>query len=187
MIEVEKKFQPTKEKLEKLLSDSEFITRKKINDIYWDFSDYRLLKESTRFRLRNGSFELKIKNKLGGDQEIENEEEIKKYFKTELKLSEFIKKNLVLLMEYKTDRVKYKNGIFEIDIDHMTSEKFKDFVFDMCEIELMVEKESEIKDALLKIEDFAYKYGLEKTKIHKKEACLKAMNQDAYEKVVLNN
>ena len=186
MIEVEKKFQPTEEQLARLLADSVFIERKQLDDIYYDYPDFRLIKDGIRFRSRNGSFELKVHNVLGGDNEIEDEAEIKKYFKTDLDLKDFIKHNLVFLMESKTDRQKYKNGIFEIDIDRLTSDNFKDFIFDMCEIELLVENENKILEANKKIEDFAMIYGLEKYKMSKKEACLKAMNPIAYKEIYGN-
>jgi len=187
MIEVEKKFQPTEEQLNILLADSKFIEKKEISDTYWDYPDYRLLKESTRFRLRNGTFELKIHSKLGGDHEFDNEEKIKNFFKTDLDLKSFIDKNLIPLMEYQTERKKYRNGIFQIDVDRLTSKKFLDFVFDICEIELMVEEENEIGEAVKKILKFATKYNLEKYKISKKEVALRKMSPGVYEKVFENS
>ena len=84
MIEVEKKFQPTKEQLAKMLADSEFIKEKDLHDVYYDYPDYKMFKAFVYLRNRNGRFELKIGDDEieGVSKEIEDEEEIKKYFKT---------------------------------------------------------------------------------------------------------
>lgn len=188
-IEVEKKFHPNEEQLKKLLEGADFLGEKIIHDIYYDYPDFRLIKSRNRFRNRNGSFELKLWNKLGGDREIENADEIKKYFKIKLSLEEFIEENLIKLMEYKTKRKKYKHGDFIIDKDELTSydsEKPNDpgkFIFDVCEIELLVKSESEISDTVRKIDDFASQYGLEREKSTKKEEYLRKIKPEIYQKI----
>src|SRR3989338_7722720 len=114
MIEVEKKFQPTEEQLKVLLEGAEFLGEKIVHDIYYDYSDYRLLKKDVRLRNRNNFFELKVGKSSGVSQEIEKREDIEKYFG-------------------------YK----------------------LCEIELLVEKEEQVKDAENKIIDFAQKYNFD--------------------------
>lgn len=164
MIEVEKKFQPTEEQLEKLLADSEFMGEKNLDDIYYDYSDYRLLEKEVRFRSRNSNFELKIGKKSGTALEIEDPEEIKKYFNTDLNLEDFIKQNLKPFISYTTNRKKYKNGDFVIDVDSLS------FGYDVVEIELLVENEDQVEDAESKILEFAKKYDFEIKKIPAKRA-----------------
>ncbi len=176
MIEVEKKFQPTKEALDSLLKDAEFIALKINHDIYYDYPDYRLLKEEIRFRLRNNKFELKIKKKKGVSEEIENEEEIKKYFKTEVSLKDFISKNLIPIMEYKVTRREYKKGEFTIDLDEM------DFGYNMCEIEILVDSEDKIKEAEEKIIHLAKEHNIEHKKMQSKRGeYLKRLKPEVYD------
>ncbi len=154
MIEIEKKFDPTEEQLKNLLLGADFLGEVTNHDIYYDYSDYRLFKNKIRLRNRNGSFELKIKKGSGAMQEIEDEEEIKKYFETDLSLEEFIEKNLLLLSDYKTKRRKYKKENFNIDIDEC------DFGYNMCEIEMMIEDNADIEEARQILMNFALKNGL---------------------------
>src|SRR3989344_199194 len=99
MIEVEKKFQPTEEQLKVLLEGAEFLGEKIVHDIYYDYSDYRLLKKDVRLRNRNNFFELKVGKSSGVSQEIEKREDIEKYFSTS-NLGEFIQKNLVVIIDF---------------------------------------------------------------------------------------
>jgi len=187
MIEVEKKYKLTKEQFDQIVLSSVFLGVENIYDIYHDFSDYHLIKNGIRFRRREvkgkKQYELKIANEIGGCEEIEDEEEIKKYFKTTLPIDDFFEKELVLLMEYKTERQKYKNGEYKIDIDKLTSDKFPDFLFEVCEIELMVEKEEEVAEAVSKIRNFAEKNGLAKEPIPKKKAIIKGTRPDIYQEI----
>lgn len=78
MIEVEKRFEPNEEQIKVLLEGAEFVGEVVLNDTYYDYSDFRLLKNDIRLRERNGAFELKIGKSSGVAEEIENEEEIAK-------------------------------------------------------------------------------------------------------------
>ncbi len=177
MIEVERKFQPTEEQLEKLLEGAEFLGEKIIHDIYYDYPDFRFFTNQTRFRRRNNSFELKIKKTVGAHIEIEEEEEIKKYLKAE-DLEEFVKKNLILVTDYTNKRKEYKKGEFKIDFDEM------DFGYRLCEIELMVEKEEEIENAQNKIINFAKEYNLELKKLPaKRMEYLRLFKPEIYKKI----
>lgn len=176
--EVELKFTPTQEQKDKLISGATLLGTVHNHDTYFDYADFRLLKKDVRFRNRNGKFELKVRSLYKGCEEIEDVEEIKKYFNTELSLDEFINKDLVKIMEYNTEREKYKKGIFEIDIDHC------DFGFELCEIELMVKNESEISEAREKIKQFAGEFGMEKAKEKTKALeYLKRFNPQVYEEI----
>lgn len=163
MIEVEKRFKPTEEQLEKLLADSIFVEKKINHDVYYDFPDDRLFRNYVKFRSRNGNFEIKIedrnlKNKnIKAELEIEDEEEIKKYFKT-YDLKDFIKNNLVEIIDYKYKRKKYKKDEFTIDIDKT------DFGFEVCEIELMVNNKEKVEEAKEKIKALARGYRFENQK-----------------------
>lgn len=170
MIEVEKKFILTFENLEALLADAVFIGEVVNHDIYYDYPDYRFLKGNIALRNRNGNFELKIQSASGIHEEIEDKKEIEKYFGIS-DLQEFVNKNLISVIEYRTVRKKYKKEDFHIDIDET------DFGYQVGEIELMVEKEEDVKNAEDKIEAFALKYNLELKKgLSKKNAYLKKFN-----------
>lgn len=170
MIEVEKKFIPTEEKLKILLTDAEFLGKVTNHDIYYDYPDYRFLKGNIAFRKRNGNFELKIQSASGIHQEIEEIEKIKNYFSTS-DLQGFINKNLISAIEYRTVRKKYKKEGFNIDIDET------DFGYQVGEIELIVETESDVKNAEEKIEKFALNNNLLLGKgLSKKRAYFKKFN-----------
>jgi len=86
MIEVEKKFQPTQEQLQKMLEEAEFVGEVANHDIYYDYPDYRLYTtpENKCLRNRNGSFELKMRSSsIYGRNEIEDKGEIERYFGVE--------------------------------------------------------------------------------------------------------
>ena len=171
MIEVEKKFIPTEENLKILLTDAEFLGEVTNHDICYDYPDWRLLKAGDIvLRARNGNFELKIKKSQGVNTEIEDRSEIEKYFNTS-DLEEFINKNLIIAIEYKTTRKKYKKGDFNLDIDET------DFGYKVGEIELMVVQEEDVKEAEEKIQEFASKNNLLIEKgLSKKKAYLKKFN-----------
>ena len=160
MIEVEKKFQPTEEQLAALLKDCEFIREVKLHDLYYDYPDYSLWKKEIYLRKRNDGFELKIQIKdTGAYEELEDEESIKKFFKTTQPLTEFIKENFILAVDFTTTRKKYKNGEFVIDIDELN------FGYKCVEIELLVADETHIEEGWAKIFELAEKYGFSLAKV----------------------
>ncbi len=161
MIEVEKQCQPAEDQIKAITGDSEFLGEKIDHDIYYDYPDYSLLKEGIQLRYRNGSFELKIAKSSGVKQEIEIEKEIEKYFKV-ANLNVFVKERLIPIVDYEARRRKYKQGDFNITLDEMN------FGYSMCEIELMVPSESEVKLAEDRIVNFAGKYGISMKKINSK-------------------
>lgn len=161
MIEVEQQCQPTEEQLKELLENAQFIEEYVDHDIYYDYIDYRLFKKDARLRSRNGSYELKIGKSSGVSEELETKEDIEKYFGG-TDLTEFIRSNLIPIIDYKAKRRKYKKEDFIITVDEMS------FGYKVCEIELMVEKEEQIKDAEKKIEDLAKKFNIIIKKLHAK-------------------
>jgi len=165
MIEVEKKFRPTEEQLQALLKDSQFMKEVVNDDIVYDYPDYRLISNSIRFRRRSGKFELKIGRGLDGysAEEIENEEDIKKYFNISSSLEDFIKDNLIEGMHIVTKRKKYKKDDFSIDIDEL------DFGYKCVEIELMVSSESEADEAHRRILQLAKEYNFDTSPVPAKK------------------
>ena len=180
MIEVEKKFRPTEEQLEALLKGAEFLGEKVLEDFYYDYSDCRLFKNYVYFRNRNGNFELKIgDDEISGiSDEIEKEEDIKLYFKTEKSLPEFIAENLAQIIHWKTTRKKYKKGQFIIDIDEL------DFGYKCIEIELLVSDKSKVQEAKKKIIELAVQYNWEiKDVPAKRREYLRLVKPEIYKKL----
>ena len=165
MIEVEKKFQPTEEQLANLLKDCEFLGEVVNSDIIYDYPDYRLISKSIRLRLRNGKFELKISDEEMelASLEVENEEEIKKYFNTTLPIKDFVEANLIEGINIKTTRKKFKKNDFIIDVDDL------DFGYQCVEIELLVKNKSEIPQAYERIIELAKSYGFDLKEISPKK------------------
>lgn len=162
MIEVEKKFQPTSEQLYKLLEGAEFLGEIELHDVYYDFPDLRLIKNDIRLRKRNDGYELKIGEGKGVSQEIENENEIEKYFATKMPLQRFVDENMIEVIDFKNTRKKYKKDGFTIDVDSM------DFGYQLVEIELLVSHESEITGAEERIVAYAESFGIERKKLPQK-------------------
>lgn len=180
MIEVERKFRPTPEQLENLLKDAEFLGENLLEDVYYDYPDYRLYKEEVRIRLRNNNFELKIgdDDALGIAQEIEKEEDIKTFFKTEKPMDQFISENMKEIINYSTKRKKYKNGKFSIDVDELS------FGYKCVEIELMVDNEQEVEKAKQKILEFAQSYGWEEQDVPpKRKEYFRLMKPEVYKEL----
>ncbi len=170
MIEVEKKFIPTEENLKILLTDAEFLGEVTNHDIYYDYPDFRFLKGNIAFRKRSGNFELKIKQSGGVHIEFEDIKEIESYFNV-TDLEKFIDENLKIAMDFKVYRKKYKKEDFNLDIDET------DFGYQVGEIELMVEKEEDVKTAEEKIQEFASRNNLDLGKgLSKKRAYCKKFN-----------
>lgn len=157
MIEVEKKFRPTEEQLDHLLEDAEFLGEKILEDQYYDYPDYRLFKNFIYFRNRNGNFELKIGDDEieGICEEIENVEQIKKYFKTNKSLPEFVQDDLIPTISWVCKRKKYKKAEFSIDIDELN------FGYKCVEVEVLVPSQSEVKQARRDIIALAEEYHWE--------------------------
>ena len=178
MIEVEMRFQPTEDQLNSLLKEAVFVASIEIHDVYYDYPDFRLLKDGIRLRNRDGAFELKIKKDTSIHQEIEDKKEIEKYFNMDIPLEDFIKKNLLVIIDYKNKREKYKKGELNIDIDKLS------FGYNMCELELLVGKEDQAKEAREKIINLAKEYNFEIKKILPKTVeYLRLFNKKKYEEI----
>ncbi|MBY0376832.1 CYTH domain-containing protein [Patescibacteria group bacterium] len=181
MIEVEKKFQPTEEQLKALLSDAKFIEEKLLNDLYYDYPDLRLYKKEIYLRKRSDNFELKIgDNSVSGvSEEIMGDEKIANYLNIKGNLKDFVNQNLIVLIDYKTLRKKYKNDVFSIDVDELSDGK--DFNLKCIEIEIEVEDLSQADEAKEKIINFAKIYGFENQKaLPKRKTYFKEVKPEVY-------
>ena len=184
MIEVEKKFQPTKEQLENLLEGAIFLKEKSIHDVYYDFEDFRLFKKDLRLRIRNSGFELKVyKPETNGRQRIADEytsdDDIKKVLNiSNGDLEKFVLDNMRVVCDFNTNRREYNKEGFTIDIDTT------DFGFGVVEIEFLVENESDINMAEQKILNFAEKFKLKAVDLPlKTEAYLMEVYPEVYRKI----
>jgi len=166
MLEVEKKFTLSKEQENNLKENLTFISKKQIIDSYYDNKNCDLTRNCDWLRERDGRFELKVckdKNvdrKADQFEEITNEAEIRDYLKLKEENSftnDLEKAGYLPFCKLKTVRSKFKNPPFILDIDEVTSD---DFFYGLAEIELMVEDESEIGEAIGKIMNFAKSQGL---------------------------
>lgn len=166
MIEVEKKFILTEKEKERLIKGAEFLNEKVFTDIYYDTNDFSLTSNDRWLRSRDGKFELKIPIHQGADRLIDQYNELEDEQKIREALSLFSQRSIsddlarrgyYSFCTCKTTRRKYKKGLFIIDLDIVD---FNHFTYTIGEIELMVNKKSEIKTAIGKIMSFAQEHNL---------------------------
>lgn len=190
MIEVEKKFQPTPEKLASFLEGAEFIAEKENTDVYYDLPDLFYSKKGYKLRKRNKGYELKIQLGDFDDytnakyEEVTNDPDIleKLGFPKDSNLDQIIKEKMEILCSIFTKRKEYKKGEFIIDVDET------DFGYNMIEVELMVEDESQIPEAEKKISDLGAVFGDTDKKLPGKIAeCLRITRPDVYKILYPNN
>jgi thiamine-triphosphatase len=191
MIEVEKKFIATQKQIENLIKDAEFLNERVFTDTYYDTADFVLTTKDIWLRSREGNFELKIPLSLdlhknfNQYEEIEEEEKIRE----KLNLSSdgiFVdvlqKNNFSPFCVCQTTRKKYKKDQFIIDLDVVD---YQDYQYNIGEIELMVENENEVAEAVEKIMNFAQKENLEIMPVRGKVIeYLKRTKPEHYQKLV---
>jgi adenylate cyclase, class 2 len=181
MIEVEWRFQPTEEQKEKLLNGAILLGEETNHDIYYDFPDFKLFTEEVKMRSRNDKFELKVKKSHKASDEITNEEEIKKYLKTNLSIKEFIDQKMKIFMDFKTKRKIYKKDNFNLNFDEC------DFGYEGCEIEELILDENERNKAESEIINLALSCGLEIKKVPtKSEEYLRKMKPEIYKELCVD-
>lgn len=191
MIEVEKKFILSENDIARLVDGAEFLSDHVFTDIYYDTEELALGKNDMWLRNRNGNFDLKIPKHIGDGtmsqqyQEIEGEEKIRQVFDLFKKgdfLQDISEYGYVELCNLKTTRKKYKKENFIIDLDIVEAE---DFNYTIGEIELMVEKETEMSSAIKAIEEFADGKGLENKSVNGKvREYLKRKKPEKYQALV---
>jgi len=165
MIEVEKKFIPTSEEIERVIQGADLLEEETHTNVYYDTENYELTTKVRWLRNRGGKFELKIPlnwkpNNHGvivQFEELEDDDEIRKFFGISSQantLEEDLNANgYKPFASITTTRKKYKKGELFFVIDSTN------FDFTILEIELMVDSESEIKKAEEKILAFADPYS----------------------------
>jgi predicted adenylyl cyclase CyaB len=165
MIEIEKKFALTEEEAKRLLAGATFIKEVVMIDSYFDNAARTLSLKDCWLRERNGRFELKIASYKGEwkDQvvnqyrELETDTEIAEVLGLLIKTS--LREALAAagyapFATIQTTRRKHSKEGFTIDMDVM------DFGYTVSEIELMVEDESKMQEAVDKIMNFAKREGV---------------------------
>jgi len=166
MIEVEKKFILTSQMEKHLKKGAKYLGEKVFMDTYFDKSDFELTKNDIWLRTRDKQTELKMPIDKNGEhdkvnfnryEEFTGEKEVRQMlnipfgndFLSDLKLCGYIP-----FVSITTRRENLKNKQFDISIDAC------DFGYALAEIELMVEKEEQIKEAEKQIAAFAVQCGL---------------------------
>ena len=157
MIEVEKKFDITHS--EPLIQLSTFVGNVVQDDIIYDDNNFYLSTHNACLRQRNGLWELKLSTALGFNEHISIHDEITGYDEicAALHLSDLSKFHEVWHLV--TYRKKYKFQDFNLDLDHVESQN-NAFVYDLLEIELMVDDSSQCSVATQQIENLAKQYNL---------------------------
>ena len=167
MIEVEKKFVLTNEQTKALLDGAQFLIEKRIEDRYFDTSEYVLTTKDWWLRKRGDRFELKIP--LGDNttrtidqyRELETDSQIREALG--MGTGEDLETDLNrvgyrMFCHCSTMRKKYLRGEFGIDLDEVRYDEGS--TYRLAEIELMV-SEDQVEKANQRIQEFAVQHGLE--------------------------
>ncbi len=165
MIEVEKKFAPTKKQLNKLLTGAKLLEEIIFSDCYFDMSDYSLILSDRWLRLREGKPELKLPLGPIGHTDISVDlyDEVTDGVRIGkiLKLPEekdfkkaLAKAGYKQVASFVTKRKKYKKKGFNIDVDEI------DFGYRLIEIETLIKDRMGMDKASEKILNFAKSSGL---------------------------
>ncbi len=175
MFEIEKKFHLSDDQRKRLLDGAEFISEKQISDTYFDDKNHSLTTKDWWLRNRNGNFELKVA--LAGHDakvinqynEIINEDEIRN--KLGIANNASLDEDLVSagyepFIQCVTTRSKYQKDGFTIDMDEVDYDS--DFEYNLAEIELTFENESQRQQAIDSILDFAKNHRLTDESVHGK-------------------
>lgn len=167
MIEVEKKFKLTDTQVSSLLQKATFLKQVEFTDTYYDDANFSHILKDEWLRDRNGKFQLKVPLSIDSHrlvdqyEEIEDDASIIEHLNLNQKESiadNLSQKNIKPFCKCHTIRKKYQNQEFIIDIDEVN---YEDFSYSICEIEILVETESEVEAAIQKILDFSKKHNLE--------------------------
>lgn len=187
MIEVEEKFELKDKALEQIKRACQFLREEKLHNKYFDYSDNRLFLADIWLRDRNGRLELKYPVHKDGHfnyKEYDIPEEIFekldiKYAKDDNWQETLQKNDLKVVIDYKDVRQKYKCGDFNIDVD------VTNFGHSLFEVEVMVEDESQIKEAEDRIFYFLKRHNIETKPTYngKNVVYLKRFLPDVYQKL----
>ncbi len=163
MIEIEKKFLLTDTQRESLLADATKLDSKIIEDSYYDTDDYSLTSRDYWLRLRDGVFELKAplghRTSTATNQYHELTETADIVAELDLSDSDDFESALASAGIHKfitcySDRTSYEKQGFHIDIDAVSFAD-SEFTYNVAEIELLVESESDAGVAEARIIELA--------------------------------
>ena len=157
MIEVEKKCLATVDFLDFLKNNATMLGEHILEDIYLDFEDLRLVKNDIWLRKRNEKYELKIP--MCNHQKSDVYEEIVDDVQILARLNLKNFDDLITFSALITGRQKFQIGDFHIDVDEITSPG-TDFLYNMMEIELMVDSVAQYENAQEKILKFMNEHSL---------------------------
>jgi len=174
MIEVEKKFILDEDIKNKIISGAEFLHKKTFTDTYYDDVEFSLTSKDMWLRCRDNKFELKIPASISDEssinqyRELNDNSEIADFLhlsKNDDLGKEFNNRGFKPFCALTTTREKYKRGLFSIDIDIVSAE---DFDYSIAEVELEVEKDADMENALNKIRLFMSENGISESTIRGK-------------------
>lgn len=168
MIEVEQKFLLRPGDAERLQADAIFVHEHQMDDTYYDTADCALGRKDQWLRLRDGRWELKVP--LHGHSndgvamqqydELEDDASIRKFLNVpgnDILFNDLERAGYASVAQYLTTRRKFKRGAFTIDFDFAD---FGDSTYEIVEVELMVNEQSEMDMAAEQIRQFAKEHGL---------------------------
>lgn len=160
MIEVERKFRTDSAKFTQLLNSASFIRDVVNRDVLYDSVDFPLIRSGIILRERNGTMELKVKRHFAGQcsvhEEISGLDAVFNY----LNISSM--STYVPIATFVTKRKKFLLDGFTIDVDHVTA-KEGEFIYDVMEIEKIVDDPDDVEYADEAISNLAKKYQLIRT------------------------
>ncbi|MDO8617479.1 MAG: CYTH domain-containing protein [Candidatus Uhrbacteria bacterium] len=170
MFEVEQSLTLTAAEQARLLEGASFINEKVMTDVYWDTLDFRLTTKDIWLRSRDGKFELKrppiaydVDRTVDQYEELENESDVRQILKFEshgTMIDVLHAHGFQPFCTCTTIRKTYRKQEFTIVIDRVTYADTS-FLYDTCEIELMVAHAADMKEASERIKTFARAHGLE--------------------------
>ena len=140
---------------------------KVFTDVYFDDANFSLTGADKWLRSRDGRFELKLplNHEIAASERIHDQyEELESPEKIASALGinftgdlrqDLIRANLAPFATITTTRKKFQKGEFHLDFDATDSG------FSVGEVEVMVENESQMDEALNRIKSFALEHGLE--------------------------
>ena len=167
MIEVEKKFYVDDKTIAKLKKLGKVVSEKRVLDHYWDKNDFSVTKSDCWLRKRNGKWQMKIGvqkqanvKRITVYEELDDEKDIAEYLSLDLQVGtefeELLKKQKYnCFMTIDKARLRLEIDEFTIDIDDFDDGQ------DILEIELVVDSQDQVQEAVDKIFKFVKDIGID--------------------------
>lgn len=187
MLEIEQQFPISTNQLATVQTLFPLSSKKTLDEVYFDWADFALLKNDTWLRKRNNTFELKYRKPENRGQQLEIYEELSGDEKiadflaipNNQKLRAWIETHLRPVMSIKTTRHTFSQAPFTIDVD------LTDFDYNVCEIEYVGEKTPQ--EAQAEILKLAHKIGLEDKLVRNKaKACVEKNYPELAQELILS-